>query len=73
MPERIMQIAEQRGIDTDKILEGVLIARAYNSEHQIILINNLTEFVDKNHVKLVIVDSMIGHFRGEYIGRATLS
>ena len=73
MPERIMQIAEQRGIDTDKILEGVLIARAYNSEHQIILINNLTEFVEKNHVKLVIVDSMIGHFRGEYIGRATLS
>ena len=73
MPERIMQIAEQRGIDTDKILEGVLIARAYNSEHQIILIDNLNELVEKHNIKLIIVDSMIGHFRGEYIGRGTLS
>jgi len=73
MPERIMQIAEQRGIDTEKILEGVLIARAYNSEHQIILIDNLNELVEKHHIKLIIVDSMIGHFRGEYIGRGTLS
>jgi len=73
MPERIMQIAEQRGIDSEKILEGVLIARAYNSEHQIILIDNLNELVEKHNIKLVIVDSMIGHFRGEYIGRGTLS
>ena len=73
MPERIMQIAEQRGIDTEKILEGVLIARAYNSEHQIILIDNLNELVEKHNIKLIIVDSMIGHFRGEYIGRGTLS
>ncbi|MEE8354592.1 MAG: DNA repair and recombination protein RadA, partial [Candidatus Bathyarchaeia archaeon] len=73
MPERIMQIAEERGLDYTKILEGILIARAYNSEHQIILINSLPELVEKSGIKLIIMDSMIGHFRGEYIGRATLA
>ncbi len=73
MPERIMQVAEERGLDATKTLEGILIARAYNSEHQIILINSLPELVEKSGIKLVIMDSMIGHFRGEYIGRGTLA
>ncbi len=73
MPERIMQIAEERGLDSTKVLENILIARAYNSEHQIILINSLPELVEKSGIKLVIMDSMIGHFRGEYIGRGTLA
>jgi len=73
MPERVMQIAEEKGLDPTKILEGILIARAYNSEHQIILINSLPELVEKSGIKLVIMDSMIGHFRGEYIGRGTLA
>ncbi len=73
LPERMMQIAEVRGLDPVKTLEGILVARAYNSEHQSILIGSLPEQVEKSGVKLVIVDSMIGHFRGEYIGRANLS
>jgi DNA repair protein RadA len=73
MPERIMQIAEERGLDSTKVLEKILIARAYNSEHQIILINSLPELVEKSGIKLIIMDSMIGHFRGEYIGRGTLA
>jgi DNA repair protein RadA len=73
LPERITQIAEQRGMDSQKILEGILVARSYNSEHLAILISSLPEICEKNRIKLVIVDSMIGHFRGEYIGRANLS
>jgi DNA repair protein RadA len=68
-----MQIAEEMGLDPTRVLEKILIARAYNSEHQAILINSLSELVEKSGIKLIIVDSMIGHFRGEYIGRATLS
>jgi DNA repair protein RadA len=72
-PERISQIAETRGYDPDKVLENILIARAYNSEHQIMLIKHLPEVCQENDIKLVIIDSMIGHFRGEYIGRGNLS
>jgi DNA repair protein RadA len=73
IPERIKQIAEARGLDSNQILQNVLVARAYNSEHQTILIKNLPQIVQEHKAKLVIVDSMIGHFRGEFIGRGTLS
>ena len=72
-PERIVQIAKDRGYDPNEILSNIFIARAYNSEHQIILIKNLPQVCQEHDVKLVIVDSMIGHFRGEYIGRGTLA
>jgi DNA repair protein RadA len=73
LPERVVQIAESKELDPDIILENILVARAYNSEHQITLIKNLPQVCQENDVKLVIVDSMIGHFRGEYVGRGTLS
>jgi DNA repair protein RadA len=73
IPKRITQIAEARGYDPQEVLKNILIARAYNSDHQIILIENLPELCYEKGIKLVIVDSMIGHFRGEYIGRENLS
>lgn len=73
LPERIVQIAESRGYNSEEILSNVLIARAYNSDHQIMLVKNLPQVCQEHDVKLVIVDSMIGHFRGEYIGRGTLA
>jgi DNA repair protein RadA len=73
LPERVLQIAESRGYDPTETLKNILVARAYNSEHQTILIKNLPQVCQEHNVKLVIVDSMIGHFRGEYIGRGTLS
>jgi DNA repair protein RadA len=73
LPERIVQIAEARGYDPQEILSNVLIARAYNSDHQIMLVKNLPQVAQEHDIKLVIVDSMIGHFRGEYIGRGTLA
>jgi len=73
LPERVMQIAMLRELDPERILEGILVARAYNSEHQMILINSLSEICERSCIRLVIVDSMIGHFRGEYIGRGSLS
>ena len=73
VPDRIVEIASAYGLDTHKILENIFLARAYNSSHQCLLIDNLFKFCPENNIKLVIVDSMIGHFRGEYLGRETLS
>lgn len=73
LPERVVQIAESLGYDSNEILQNILVARAYNSEHQIVLIKNLPQICQEHDIKLVIVDSMIGHFRGEYIGRASLA
>src|SRR4030067_2451217 len=73
MPDRIVEIASAYGLDTHKILGNIFLARAYNSSHQCLLIDHLFKFCPENNIKLVIVDSMIGHFRGEYLGRETLS
>ena len=72
-PERVYQIASERELDPVDILNGIVLARAYNSDHQCLLIDHLFEKCPEENVKLVIVDSMISHFRGEYIGRESLS
>jgi DNA repair protein RadA len=73
VPDRIAEIATAYGLDAHKTLGNIFLARAYNSSHQGVLMDHLFKFCSENNVKLVIVDSMIGHFRGEYIGREALS
>lgn len=71
--ERLKQIARSRGLDEATILNNVLVAKSYNSEHLRILINSLPDWLTKENIKLVIVDSIIGHLRSEYLGRGTLA
>ena len=73
IPERVFEIANGLGLDPHETLGKIFLARAYNSSHQGLLISNLFKFCPENNIKLVIVDSMIGHFRGEYVGREHLS
>ncbi|MEM0231097.1 MAG: DNA repair and recombination protein RadA [Candidatus Woesearchaeota archaeon] len=74
-PERIVQIAKAAGMDPEKVLKNIKVARAYNSDHQMILAEKVEELIEKNHlpVKLIIVDSLTAHFRAEFIGRGTLA
>jgi DNA repair protein RadA len=73
IPERVFEIARALGLDPHQTLGNIFLARAYNSSHQSLLIEHLPKFCPQNNVKLVVVDSMISHLRGEYIGRETLS
>jgi DNA repair protein RadA len=73
LPERIKQIAENRGYDSTEALDQVLVARAYNISHQLTIIQQLPQVIQEHDIKLVIVDSIISHFRGEYIGRGSLA
>ena len=73
-PERLVQIAEKYPeLNPEEVLENVMYARAYNSDHQTIIIDKLPGLVKEKNIKLVIVDSLISHFRAEYVGRGTLS
>ena len=72
-PRRVYEIAQARGLDPDQVLKNIIYARCYNSDHQILLANRAFKVVGEEGVKLVIVDSLISHFRGEYIGRECLS
>jgi DNA repair protein RadA len=73
-PERIRQIAEGIGADPDKALKNILVARAFNSDHQILLIDKINEMMKNGEpVKLVIIDSLTAHFRAEFAGRGQLA
>jgi len=72
-PERIIQMAEGLDLDHKKVLKNIVFGRAYNSDHQILLIKEATNLIKEKNIKLIIVDSLIGHFRSEYVGRGTLA
>ncbi|MFW9820077.1 MAG: DNA repair and recombination protein RadA [Candidatus Thorarchaeota archaeon] len=72
-PERIIQMAEGLDLDYNKILKNIVFGRAYNSDHQVILVKEAANLIKEHNIKLIVVDSLIGHFRSEYIGRGTLA
>lgn len=72
-PERIKQMANGLGLDSEKVLESIFVARAYNSDHQVILIEKAEELIKKEDVKLIVVDSLTSAFRSDYTGRGTLA
>ncbi len=74
-PERIRQFAEGQGLDADEVLKKIKVARAYNSDHQMLLAEKVEDLIKKQglKVKLVVVDSLTSHFRAEFVGRGTLA
>ena len=72
-PERIIQMAEAKDLDYNKALQNIIVGRAYNSDHQVLLIQEASKIIKEKNIKLVVVDSIIGHFRSEYVGRGTLA
>ncbi|HJX23344.1 MAG TPA: DNA repair and recombination protein RadA [Candidatus Bathyarchaeia archaeon] len=72
-PQRVYQIAQANGLDPEKTLSNITYARAHNSDHQILIVEKCPKMILKNNIKLIIVDSIISHFRGEYMGRENLS
>ncbi|MFH0859689.1 MAG: DNA repair and recombination protein RadA [Candidatus Altiarchaeota archaeon] len=72
-PERIQQMAKAAKIDPEETLKNIFVARAYNSDHQMILAEKAAEIMKERNVKLVVVDSLTAHFRAEYTGRGTLA
>ena len=72
-PERIAQMAEAQKMNPDKVLKNIHVARAINSDHQMILAEKADELINEKNIKLVVVDSLTSHFRADFAGRGALS
>lgn len=77
-PERIKNMAEGVALDSADILKNIHVARAYNSNHQILLVDKAKELAEElketeKPVRLLVIDSATAHFRSEYVGRGTLA
>ena len=64
-PERIKQLAIGAGLEPEKVLKNIRVARAYNSDHQMLLAEKVEDLIKKDNlnVKLLVVDSLTAHFR----------
>jgi len=72
-PERISQMATALGLDPNETLKKIHVARAYNSSHQMLLVERAFETAKEYPVRLIAVDSLTAHFRVEYTGRGALA
>ena len=72
-PERIIEIAKTHNMDPSKLLDRIVVARAYNSAHQVLILEEAGKIIKEENIRLIISDSTTGLFRAEYLGRGTLA
>ncbi|HEX9340246.1 MAG TPA: DNA repair and recombination protein RadA [Thermoplasmata archaeon] len=72
-PERIRHMADALELDADAILKRIHVARAFNSHHQMLLVEKAQELTQDFPIRLIVIDSLTAHFRAEYIGRGVLA
>ena len=72
-PERIVQIAKGLKLDPSAALRNIHVGRAFNTEHQLLLIEKAPEMIEEKNIKLVVIDSLTSHFRADFVGRGELA
>ncbi|MFB6190208.1 MAG: DNA repair and recombination protein RadA [Candidatus Nanohaloarchaea archaeon] len=74
IPSRIEQMAERHDqLDTEEVLENIHVARAFNSDHQMLLADEAQDICQREDIGLIIVDSLTAQFRSDYVGRGELA
>lgn len=72
-PERIKQMSDAMDLDLDEVLQNIIVGRAYNSDHQMLLTEKAGEVIRDKNIKLLVVDSVTSAFRADYMGRGELA
>ncbi len=72
-PNRIISMAKHLELDPDKTLKNIYVARSFNSDHQMLLVEKAQDIIKENKIGLIIIDSLTSHFRADFIGRGELA
>ncbi|KAJ1904583.1 recombinase rad51 [Tieghemiomyces parasiticus] len=72
-PDRLLAVAGRYGLNGDEVLDNVVVARAYNSDHQSALLIQASALMAESRFSLLIVDSATSLYRTDYSGRGELS
>jgi len=74
-PERVIQMAKAKGLDPEKVLKNIKVARAYTTEQQMMFAEKIEDLIKEENfqVGVVVVDSLTSLFRAEYVGRGSLA
>lgn len=69
---RVTQIATERGINAEGILERTIYTPIWHTQHFEEMIYQADSILKARNVKIIFVDSLVASLRAEYIGRETL-
>ena len=72
-PVRLLSVATRYGLSGEEVLDNVAYARAYNSDHQLQLLNQASQMMCETRFSLLIVDSATSLYRTDFSGRGELS
>lgn len=72
-PVRLLAVAQRYGLDGEEVLDNIAYARAYNSDHQLQLLNQAAQMMTETRFSLLIVDSAMALYRTDFAGRGELS
>lgn len=72
--DRIIQIAQSLDLSPAECFENIIVTKPHNSSDQQTALEEVEKLIiNDDTIKLIIVDSAMGLFRGDYLGRAMLS
>ncbi|KAK4976613.1 RecA recombinase Rhp51 [Elasticomyces elasticus] len=72
-PVRLLAVAGRYGLSGEEVLDNVAYARAYNSDHQLQLLNQAAQMMTETRFSLLVVDSATSLYRTDFVGRGELS
>lgn len=72
-PEWIVRMAKSVGLEPQDAASRIIYSEAYNSDHQVLLLEKADQIIKDNKIRLIIIDSLTSHFRSEYLGREMLA
>jgi meiotic recombination protein DMC1 len=72
-PEKIMEIAERFGLDSDDVLNNILHARVHNHEQQMNIIPLVAAKMSEDTYRVLVIDSITALFRADFSGRGELA
>ncbi|KAI4924892.1 RecA recombinase Rhp51 [Alternaria infectoria] len=72
-PVRCLAVANRFGLSGEEVLDNVAYARAYNSDHQLELLNQAAQMMTETRFSLLVVDSATALYRTDFAGRGELS
>jgi DNA repair protein RadA len=72
-PERVVQLATALGLDPQRTLENIHVARAHTTDHQMLLAERADKLAESRGARLLVIDSVTALFRSEYCGRGALA
>jgi hypothetical protein len=75
-PERIKEIATSYGLNASDVLDNIITARVYTSDHQMEILSQVVSMIAEDAdspYRLLIIDSIMALYRVDYSGRGELA